>query len=176
VITTRAGITIEVDNTDAEGRLVLCDAITYAVEDKPDLIIDFATLTGAARVGLGPDLPALFTNRDELAILANNASTREQDPMWRMPLWAPYLSMLDSRIADMVNAGSSRLAGAITAALFLQRFVPETTPWMHLDTYAWNDADRPGRPAGGEAQGLRTLFALVKARYGSPQEAVRRNV
>ncbi|HEX4481227.1 MAG TPA: leucyl aminopeptidase family protein [Rudaea sp.] len=176
VITTRAGITIEVDNTDAEGRLVLCDAITYAVEDKPDLIIDFATLTGAARVGLGPDLPALFTNRDELAMLANNASAREQDPMWRMPLWAPYLSMLDSRIADMVNAGSSRLAGAITAALFLQRFVPETTPWMHLDTYAWNDADRPGRPAGGEAQGLRTLFALVKTRYGSPQEAVRRNV
>ncbi len=166
VITTRAGITVEVDNTDAEGRLVLCDALAYAVEDRPDLVVDFATLTGAARVGLGPDLPALFTNRDELAAQAQQAAVSEQDPLWRMPLWAPYLSMLDSRIADTVNAGASRLAGAITAALFLQRFVPESTPWMHLDTYSWNDADRPGRPAGGEAQGLRTLFALIKARYG----------
>jgi len=166
VITTRAGITVEVDNTDAEGRLVLCDAIAYAVEDKPDLVVDFATLTGAARVGLGPDLPALFTNRDDLAALAQQAGTDEQDPVWRMPLWTPYLSMLDSRIADTVNAGASRLAGAITAALFLQRFVPDSTPWMHLDTYSWNDADRPGRPAGGEAQGLRTFFALIKARYG----------
>jgi leucyl aminopeptidase len=166
VITTRRGLTVEVDNTDAEGRLVLCDALAYAVEDKPDLIIDFATLTGAARVGLGPDLPALFTNRDDLAALAQKACVDEQDPVWRMPLWAPYLSMLDSRIADTVNAGASRLAGAITAALFLQRFVPDSTPWMHLDTYSWNDADRPGKPAGGEAQGLRTLFALIKARYG----------
>jgi leucyl aminopeptidase len=176
VITTRAGITVEVDNTDAEGRLVLCDAIAYAVEDRPDLIVDFATLTGAARVSLGPDLPALFTNRDELAAQAQAAGISEQDQIWRMPLWAPYLSMLDSRIADTVNAGTSRWAGAITAALFLQRFVPESTPWMHLDTYAWNDADRPGRPAGGEAQGLRTMFALIQARYGSPQDAVRRNV
>jgi len=176
VITTRTGLTVEVDNTDAEGRLVLCDAIAYAVEDKPDLVVDFATLTGAARVGLGPDLPALFTNRDELAAQAQQAAVSEQDPLWRMPLWAPYLSMLDSRIADTVNAGASRLAGAITAALFLQRFVPDSTPWMHLDTYAWNDVDRPGRPAGGEAQGLRTLFALIKARYGMPREAARRNV
>ena len=176
VITTRAGITVEVDNTDAEGRLVLCDAIAYAVEDKPDLIVDFATLTGAARVGLGPDLPALFTNRDELAAQASELAGREHDPVWRMPLWTPYLSMLDSRIADTVNAGPSRLAGAITAALFLQRFVPEATPWLHLDTYAWNDVDRPGRPAGGEAQGLRTVFALIKERYGTPREAARRNV
>jgi leucyl aminopeptidase len=176
VITTRAGITVEVDNTDAEGRLVLCDAIAYAVEDKPDLIVDFATLTGAARVSLGPDLPALFTNRDDLAAQATDAGVREQDQLWRMPLWAPYLSMLESRIADTVNAGASRWAGAITAALFLQRFVPDSTPWMHLDTYAWNDADRPGRPAGGEAQGLRTLFALITARYGSSREAVGRNV
>jgi leucyl aminopeptidase len=176
VITTRAGVTVEVDNTDAEGRLVLCDAIAYAVEDKPDLIVDFATLTGAARVGLGPDLPALFTNRDDLAAQAQQVAEREQDPLWRMPLWAPYLSFLDSRVADTVNAGASRMAGAITAALFLQRFVPETTAWMHLDTYAWNDADRPGRPAGGEAQGLRTLFALITSRYGSPREVVRRNV
>jgi leucyl aminopeptidase len=166
VITTRRGLTVEVDNTDAEGRLVLCDALAYAVEDKPDLIIDFATLTGAARVGLGPDLPALFTNRDDLAALAQKMCVDEQDPVWRMPLWSPYLSMLDSRIADTVNAGASRLAGAITAALFLQRFVPDSTPWMHLDTYSWNDVDRPGKPAGGEAQGLRTLFALIKARYG----------
>jgi leucyl aminopeptidase len=165
VIRTRAGITVEVDNTDAEGRLVLCDALAYAVESKPALIVDFATLTGAARVGLGPDLPALFTNRDELASQASAAAIREQDPVWRMPLWQPYLSLLDSRIADTVNAGASRLAGAITAALFLQRFVPENVPWMHIDTYSWNDSDRNGRPAGGEAQSLRTVFALLKARY-----------
>ena len=165
VIRTRRGITVEVDNTDAEGRLVLCDALAYAVESKPALIVDFATLTGAARVGLGPDLPALFTNRDDLAAEASAAAMREQDPVWRMPLWQPYLSLLDSRIADTVNAGASRLAGAITAALFLQRFVPEQVPWMHIDTYSWNDSDRNGRPAGGEAQGLRTVFALLKGRY-----------
>ncbi len=165
VIRTRAGITVEVDNTDAEGRLVLCDALAYAVESKPELIVDFATLTGAARVGLGPDLPALFTNRDELAAQASAAALREQDPLWRMPLWQPYQSMLDSRVADMVNAGSSRLAGAITAALFLNRFVPDDVPWMHIDTYSWNDSDRNGRPAGGEAQSLRTVFALLTERY-----------
>jgi leucyl aminopeptidase len=165
VIRTRAGITVEVDNTDAEGRLVLCDALAYAVESKPELIVDFATLTGAARVGLGPDLPALFTNSDELAAQASAAGVREQDPVWRMPLWQPYQSMLDSRVADMVNAGSSRLAGAITAALFLQRFVPDNVPWMHIDTYSWNDSDRNGRPAGGEAQSLRTVFALLQERY-----------
>jgi leucyl aminopeptidase len=170
VIRTRAGITVEVDNTDAEGRLVLCDALAYAVESKPALIVDFATLTGAARVGLGPELPALFTNDDALAAVAAELSTREQDPVWRMPLWQPYLSMLDSRIADTVNAGASRMAGAITAALFLQRFVPGKTPWMHIDTYSWNDADRPGRPAGGEAQSLRTVFALLTARYASRQD------
>ena len=165
VIRTRAGITVEVDNTDAEGRLVLCDALAYAAESKPELIVDFATLTGAARVGLGPDLPALFTNSDELAAQTSAAAAREQDPVWRMPLWQPYQSMLDSRVADMVNAGSSRLAGAITAALFLQRFVPDNVPWMHIDTYSWNDSDRNGRPAGGEAQSLRTVFALLRERY-----------
>ncbi len=165
VIRTRAGLTVEVDNTDAEGRLVLCDALAYAVESKPDLVIDFATLTGAARVGLGPDLPALFTNDDALAAQLTDTAARESDPLWRMPLWQPYQSMLDSRIADTVNAGASRLAGAITAALFLQRFVPAQTSWMHLDTYAWNDGDRPGRPAGGEAQALRTVFALLRTRY-----------
>jgi leucyl aminopeptidase len=165
VIRTRAGITVEIDNTDAEGRLVLCDALTYASESKPDLIIDFATLTGAARVALGPDLPALFGNREELALATMAAGRREQDPVWHMPLWAPYRSMLDSRIADMANAGPSRHAGAITAALYLERFVPATIAWLHLDTYAWNDADKPGRPAGGEALGLRACFAMLIQRY-----------
>jgi len=165
VIRTRAGLTVEIDNTDAEGRLVLCDALTYASESKPDLIVDFATLTGAARIALGPDLPALFGNREDLAQAAVAAGRREQDPVWHMPLWAPYRAMLDSRVADLANAGGSRHAGAITAALYLERFVPQTIPWLHLDTYAWNDADKPGRPAGGEALGLRAIFALLQQRY-----------
>jgi len=165
VIRTRAGLTVEIDNTDAEGRLVLCDALTYASESKPDLIIDFATLTGAARVALGPDLPALFGNREDLAQAAVAAGRREQDPLWHMPLWAPYRAMLESRVADLANAGPSKHAGAITAALYLERFVPQTIPWLHLDTYAWNDADKPGRPAGGEALGLRAIFALLQQRY-----------
>jgi leucyl aminopeptidase len=171
VIRTRAGITVEVDNTDAEGRLVLCDALSFAVEQKPELIIDFATLTGAARVALGPELPALFANRDDLAEAVLRSGQSEQDCLWRMPLWQPYASMLDSRIADVVNAGSSRLAGAITAALYLQRFVPDTLPWLHVDVYAWNDADRPGRPSGGEAQGLRAFFAWLSERYASRRVA-----
>ncbi len=165
VIRTRAGITVEIDNTDAEGRLVLCDALAYAAESKPDLIIDFATLTGAARVALGPDLPALFSNREELAQQTLAAGRTEQDPLWHMPLWAPYRAMLDSRIADIANAGPSKHAGAITAALYLERFVPTSIAWMHLDTYAWNDADKPGRPAGGEALGLRAFFAMLAERY-----------
>ncbi|MBN8885399.1 MAG: leucyl aminopeptidase family protein [Rudaea sp.] len=165
VIRTRAGLTVEIDNTDAEGRLVLCDALAYASESKPDLIVDFATLTGAARIALGPDLPALFGNREELAHAAVAAGRREQDPIWHMPLWAPYRAMLESRIADLANAGPSRHAGSITAALYLERFVPQTIPWLHLDTYAWNDADKPGRPAGGEALGLRAVFALLQERY-----------
>jgi len=165
VIRTRAGITVEIDNTDAEGRLVLCDALAYAAESKPDLIIDFATLTGAARVALGPDLPALFSNREELAHKTLACGRSEQDPLWHMPLWAPYRSLIDSRIADLANAGPSKHAGAITAALYLERFVPQTIPWMHLDVYAWNDADKPGRPAGGEALGLRAFFAMLAERY-----------
>jgi len=165
VIRTRAGLTVEIDNTDAEGRLVLCDALAYGAEQSPELMIDFATLTGAARVALGGELPALFANRDDDAEALQRAATAEQDPLWRMPLWKPYLSMLDSRIADIGNAGSSRLAGAITAALYLQRFVPDGMPWVHLDVYAWNDADRPGRPAGGEAQALRAFFAWLQRRY-----------
>ncbi len=165
VITTRSGFTVEVDNTDAEGRLILCDALAYAAEQKPALIIDFATLTGAARVALGPDLPALFANDDALAAAALKAGTEVADPLWRMPLWRPYRKMLDSYLADFANAGPSRHAGAITAALYLERFVPEGMPWLHLDTYAWNDADRPGRPRGGEAMGLRAIFALLQQRY-----------
>ncbi|WP_049621565.1 leucyl aminopeptidase family protein [Frateuria defendens] len=166
VITTRAGLTVEVDNTDAEGRLVLCDALAYGAEQQPELIVDFATLTGAARVALGPDLPALFANQDALAEAALAAGRAVDDPLWRLPLWQPYGRMLDSAVADLANSGPSRHAGAITAALYLERFVPAGTPWLHLDTYAWNDADRPGRPRGGEAMGLRALFALLVQRYG----------
>ena len=170
VIRTRAGLTVEIDNTDAEGRLVLCDAIAYAVESKPDLIVDLATLTGAARVALGPELPVLFSNRDELAAATLAAGRSEQDPLWQLPLWQPYNCMLDSRIADLVNGGAGRHAGAITAGLFLQRFVPASTEWMHLDMYAWNDGDKPGRPQGGEAQGLRALFAALETRYQRAKE------
>jgi leucyl aminopeptidase len=165
VIITRAGHSVEIDNTDAEGRLVLCDALAYGVEQKPELIIDFATLTGAARVALGPDLPALFANDDAVADAALACGRAVADPLWRLPLWRPYRKMLDSYLADFANAGASRHAGAITAALFMERFLPEGMPWVHLDTYAWNDADRPGRPRGGEAMGLRALFAYLQKRY-----------
>ena len=165
VITTRAGLRVEVDNTDAEGRLVLCDAIAYGAEQQPELIVDFATLTGAARVALGPDLPALFANRGELAQAVLAAGRLVDDPLWQLPLWRPYRRMLDSYLADFANAGASRHAGAITAALYLERFVPDGIGWLHLDTYAWNDTDRPGRPRGGEAMGLRALFAYLQQRY-----------
>ena len=166
VIVTRAGHSVEIDNTDAEGRLVLCDALAYGAEQQPELMIDFATLTGAARVALGPDLPALFGNDDALADAALAAGKAVADPLWRLPLWRPYRKLLDSYLADFANAGPSRHAGAITAALYLERFVPDGLPWLHLDTYAWNDGDRPGRPRGGEAMGLRALFALLQQRYG----------
>jgi leucyl aminopeptidase len=165
VITTRAGHAVEIDNTDAEGRLVLCDALAYGAEQQPDLMLDFATLTGAARVALGPDLPALFANDDAAAAAVLAAGRTVNDPLWQLPLWRPYQRMLDSYLADFANAGSSRHAGAITAALYLERFVPDATPWLHLDTYAWNDADRPGRPRGGEAMGLRAMFAFLQQRY-----------
>ena len=165
VIVTRQGLSVEVDNTDAEGRLVLCDALTYAAELKPELILDFATLTGAARIALGPDLPALFSNDDALAADYVQAGERVRDRIWRMPLWRPYVSHLKSNIADMSNGGPSRMGGAIVAALYLERFVPEAMSWAHIDVYAWNDNDRPGRPAGGEAQSLRAALALLQARY-----------
>ena len=165
VVRTRAGVTVEVDNTDAEGRLILCDALAACAEEKPDLLIDFATLTGAARVALGPDLPALFANDDATADALLAASRAEHDPLWRLPLWRPYRTMLASGVADLVNTGASRHAGAITAALYLERFVPAAIPWLHLDLYAWNDSDRPGRPRGGEAQALRACFAFLRERY-----------
>lgn len=165
VLRTRAGLSVEIDNTDAEGRVVLCDALTYAAEREPELIMDFATLTGAARIALGPDLPALFTNRDEIASEYLSAGESEGDPLWRMPLWRPYFSYLRSSIADFANAGGSRMAGCITAALYLDRFVPAECAWTHVDVYSWNDSDRPGRPAGGEAQGLRAAWAFLRQRY-----------
>jgi len=165
VLVSRAGISVEVDNTDAEGRLVLCDALVYAAEMQPVMVLDFATLTGAARVALGPELPALFCNDEGLAGDLLAASAQVRDPLWRMPLWKPYRNYLKSAIADTANSGASRMAGAITAALYLQRFVPDGLPWAHLDTYAWNDRDRPGHPAGGEALGLRAVHALLKQRF-----------
>jgi len=167
IVSTRKGIQVEIDNTDAEGRIVLCDALTHAGELAPDLLLDFATLTGAARIALGPDLPALFSNDDALADALLDAGRREYDPLWRMPLWRPYLRYLNSPVADLANAGS-RMAGAVTAALYLERFVPENTPWVHLDTYAWNDSARPGRPQGGEALGLRAAYAALKDRSRMP--------
>ena len=164
VIATRKGVSIEIDNTDAEGRLVLCDALARASELKPDLLLDFATLTGAARIALGPDLPALYANNDALANEWLAAGTRSRDPLWRMPLWRPYLRYLTSGIADLANGSASTMAGSVTAALFLERFVPEGQAWGHVDVYAWNDADRAGKPAGGEAQGLRAAYALLKSR------------
>jgi leucyl aminopeptidase len=167
IIATRAGLNVEVDNTDAEGRLVLCDALAYAAEQAPDLVLDFATLTGAARVALGPELPALFCNRDDVADALLAASRDVRDPLWRMPLWRPYLTMLESHVADLANSGSSRHAGSITAALYLERFVPDAVAWAHLDVYSWNDSERPGHPRGGEAQGLRAYFEFLRRRYGA---------
>ena len=162
VVKSRKGIFVEIDNTDAEGRLILADALTRAGETNPELIIDFATLTGAARGALGPDLPAFFASRDDLAEAALKASREIEDPLWRMPLWEPYDEMLKSEIADMANAANSPMAGCIVAAMFLKRFVPEQTAWAHLDTYAWRDAAKPGRPKGGDALGLRAMLALLQ--------------
>ena len=166
VVATRKGLSVEIDNTDAEGRVILCDALTYAAEQKPALLLDFATLTGAARVALGPDLPALFANDDALANDWLDAGARCFDPLWRMPLHRPYLRYLNSGIADIANGSSTTMAGCITAALYLDKFVPAEQPWAHLDVYSWNDGDRPGRPAGGEAQALRACYAMLKARHG----------
>lgn len=165
VLSSRKGPTIEIGNTDAEGRLILADALALADESGPDLVIDFATLTGAARVALGPDLPAVFTHDDDLAAALARHANAEADPSWRLPLWKPYQAMLDSKIADTNNVGIGAFAGAITAALFLSRFVERAKSWMHLDLFAWNPSAKPGRPEGGEAQTIRALYALIKERY-----------
>ena len=168
VLKTRNGLTVENTNTDAEGRLILGDALTKAAEGKPDLILDYATLTGAARVALGPDLPPLFANDDTLAEQLLAAGVIEDDPLWRLPLWDGYDKMLDSDIADMVNAPDGGFAGAITAALFLRRFVPADIAWAHMDVFAWRPTARPGRPKGGDAFGLRAAWSVLKARYPRP--------
>ncbi|KQX20171.1 MULTISPECIES: leucyl aminopeptidase family protein [unclassified Sphingomonas] len=168
ILRSRKGISVEIGNTDAEGRLVLGDALARAGEDKPVLILDFATLTGAARVALGPDLPALFANDDTLAADIAAAAAAVSDPVWRMPLWSDYGDMIKSTMADINNAGEGGMAGAVTAALFLQRFVPDTTAWAHFDTFAWRPSARPGRPKGGDALGLRAAFAMLKAKFVTP--------
>jgi leucyl aminopeptidase len=165
IVKSRKGTFVEVDNTDAEGRLILADAIARASEEKPDLMVDFATLTGAARVALGPDLPAFFGSTDELARGVEQSARDVDDPVWRMPLWDPYDEMLKSDVADFANASHTPMAGCITAALFLKKFVPDEVAWAHFDTYAWRDAAKPGRPKGGDALGLRAVFAELARRY-----------
>ena len=167
VFKTRQGLHIEIGNTDAEGRVILCDALAYGAEAKPDLMIDMATLTGAARVALGAQLPALFCRDTALARQLVDSGMALHDPLWHMPLWNPYHGSIQSDIADIVNTGKNGLAGAVTAALFLQDFVPANQAWMHIDLFAWNNEARPGRPVGGEAQTLRTLLAYLQARYAS---------
>ncbi|MBV9575673.1 MAG: leucyl aminopeptidase family protein [Gammaproteobacteria bacterium] len=166
IIKSRQGLTIEIGNTDAEGRLVLADALAEAVTEKPDLLIDISTLTGAARVALGTDLPALFCNQDKLAEAVIKQGEKINDPMWRLPLFSFYREYLNSPIADINNNSSEPYAGAITAALFLKEFVPDDIPWLHFDIMAWNLRSRPGRPQGGEAMTLRALFAYLQERFG----------
>jgi leucyl aminopeptidase len=164
IYTSRKGISVEIGNTDAEGRLILADALTLADEDQPALVVDFATLTGAARVALGPDVPPFFTDDDALAEELMRCAVAESDPLWRMPLWRPYETMLDSKVADTNNVGSGGQGGAITAALFLRKFVTAKS-WLHLDIFAWTPAAKPGRPEGAELQSARALYALLCARY-----------
>lgn len=166
ILRSRQGLTVEIDNTDAEGRLILGDALALAVEQAPDCIIDFATLTGAARVALGPDLPPLFANDDALAAAILTGGTASDDPLWRMPLWDGYDEMLKSDVADITNSPAGGFAGAVTAALFLRRFVPAHIAWAHIDTFAWRPASKPGRPKGGAALGLRACWAALQNRYG----------
>jgi len=167
VIKTRADLTVEVGNTDAEGRLILCDALALADADAPELLIDMATLTGAARVALGPELPALFTRDVALANELMSVGMREADPVWHLPLWSGYDDELSSKIADLNNVSNSGFSGAIIGGLFLQRFVSKARQWVHLDLYAWNAKERSGRPAGAEAQCVRMLFAYLQGRFGN---------
>lgn len=171
VLASRKGLTVEIGNTDAEGRLILADALALADEEAPELLFDFATLTGAARVALGPDLPALFTEDDGLAADLAATGLAVNDPVWRMPLWGPYASLLDSKIADLNNVSGGPFAGAVTAALFLRRFAPGAKAHVHLDLYGWNPGTKPGRPEGGEVQTARLVYALLKQRYAVPSAA-----
>lgn len=166
VLTMRNGSTVEIENTDAEGRLILADAIVKAAEDKPELLLDFATLTGAARVAIGPEIAAMFTNDDSLAGELASASLKVGDPVWRLPLFAGYEELLNSSIADMVNTSASPYAGAVVAALFLQRFIPSNLSWAHFDVMAWNVGSKPGKPEGGEAMGLRAVMEYLQRVYG----------
>ena len=166
VLRSRKGITVEIGNTDAEGRLVLGDALALADEETPDLLIDMATLTGAARVAVGPDLPPFFTDDDRLADAVSSAGMAVNDPVWRLPLWRPYFRLFESPVADMNNSGDSGFAGSITAALFLRRFVEKAKAYAHFDVFGWTPMPRPGRPKGGEAQAMRALFAVIQKRYG----------
>jgi leucyl aminopeptidase len=165
VFKSRKGITVEIGNTDAEGRLILADALALADEGKPDLLIDMGTLTGAARVALGPDLPPFYTNDETLALEIARCAKEENDPLWRMPLWPPYDSWLDSKVATITNAPSGAFAGSITCALFLQRFVEHAGSWLHVDLYAWTPSAKPARPEGGECQAARAIYKLLSERY-----------
>jgi leucyl aminopeptidase len=165
IVRTRKGLTVEIGNTDAEGRLILCDALAEASTEKPTLLLDAATLTGAARVAVGPELAALFCNDNDVAAGLLAAGMAEDDPLWRLPLWRPYRRLLDSKSADLNNVSEGPHAGAITAALYLQEFVAPGIPWAHLDVMAWNTRARPGRPEGAEAQALRALYAHIAGRF-----------
>jgi leucyl aminopeptidase len=167
VLRSRKGLTVEIGNTDAEGRLVLADALALAGEASPELIFDMATLTGAARVALGPEVVPIYTADDRLAADVARHSESAADPVWRMPLWSPYMALIASKIADINNAGSTPFAGSITAALFLSRFVPDGVSWLHADIYAWNPTANPGRPEGGEAMAIRAFYSLLEERYGA---------
>jgi leucyl aminopeptidase len=166
VYRSRKGITVEIGNTDAEGRLVLADALALADDEQPELIADMATLTGAARVALGADIPPFYTDDDELASALSLFAASENDPLWRMPLWRPYDQLLESKVADINNVASGNFGGSITAALFLRRFVGAAKAWLHCDIFAWNQTSKPGRPEGAECQAARALYALLVARYG----------
>lgn len=167
IYTSRKGLTVEIGNTDAEGRLILADALALADEEKPDMVIDMATLTGAARVALGPEVPPFYSTDDTFADALASASLLEHDPLWRMPLWAPYGRGLSSTVADLCNVTTDGFAGSVTAALFLQRFLTKSKSWTHLDIFAWNVATRPHAPVGGEAQAIRALLVALKRRYGT---------
>jgi leucyl aminopeptidase len=167
ILPSRKGLTVEIGNTDAEGRLILADALALADEEQPELIADFATLTGAARVALGPDLPPFYTDDEDLAASLTRLGDKVADPVWRMPLWPPYARLVDGKIADLNNAPAGGFAGSITAALFLRRFVTLARTHLHFDIYGWNPSAKPGRPEGGEVQGARLLYAHLKSRYGN---------